>query len=178
MSKYDLIFQHDSVIRCPIFSRAFSGLARISEDRFLADVECLLFPGVRIDGKIAGVLKRREDREEYNMLQKEIRSFWNRTFVEKETGCTLTIDGEPCDTQCSYALALAYGIVDDTARMAGHLARKVRENGHKVGTGFFGTGLLNKALSRNGYREDAWKMLLQTEFPSWLYPVTCCSSRN
>lgn len=122
--------------------------------------------------KIAGVLKRREDREEYNMLQKEIRGFWNRTFVEKETGRTLTIDGEPCDTQCSYALALAYGIADDTARMAGHLARKVRENGHKVGTGFFGTGLLNKALSRNGYREEAWEMLLQTEFPSWLYPVT------
>lgn len=112
------------------------------------------------------------EQKEYGLLQKKIRGFWNHAFVEKETGRTLTIDGRLCDTQTSYALALAYGVADDAERMAWHLARKVKENGYKVGTGFFGTGLLNKALSRNGYREAAWRMLLQTEFPSWLYPVT------
>lgn len=122
--------------------------------------------------KIANVIGCAGDAREYALLQKCIRDFWNKTFVEKETGRTLTIDGELCDTQCSYALALAYGIAGDAECMAGHLARKVRENGYKVGTGFFGTGLLNKALSRSGYREEAWKMLLQAEFPSWLYPVT------
>ncbi len=113
-----------------------------------------------------------EEQEKYSLLQKKIRSFWNRTFVEKETGRTLTIDGRLCNTQCSYALALEYGVTDDTERMAGPLAGKVRENGFKVETGFFGTGLLIKALGRNGYRDEAWRMLLQTEFPSWLYPVT------
>lgn len=122
--------------------------------------------------KIAGILKDTEEQEAYGLLQKKIRSFWNRTFVEEETGRTLTIDGGLCDTQCSYALALEYGIADDTECMAGHLARKAAENGYKVGTGFFGTGLLNRALGRNGYRKEAWEMLLQTEYPSWLYPVT------
>lgn len=122
--------------------------------------------------KMARVIGCAEDAQEYALLHKRIRDFWNRTFVEQETGRTRTIDGELCDTQCSYALALAYGIADDAERMAGHLARKVRENGYRVGTGFFGTGLLNKALARNGYKKEAWKLLLQTEFPSWLYPVT------
>lgn len=122
--------------------------------------------------KIADILNHTSEQKEYGLLQKNIRGFWNHVFVEKETGRTLTIDGRLCDTQTSYALALAYGVADDEKRMAWHLARKVKENGYKVGTGFFGTGLLNKALSRNGYREEAWRMLLQTEFPSWLYSVT------
>lgn len=82
------------------------------------------------------------------------------------------MDGELCDTQCSYVLALEYGVADNREAAAFHLLRKTRELGHKVGTGFFGTGLLNMALSKAGYPEDAYKLMLQTAFPSWLYPVT------
>ena len=82
------------------------------------------------------------------------------------------MDGELCDTQCSYVLALEYGVADNREAAASHLMRKTRELGHKVGTGFFGTGLLNMALSKAGYPEDAYKLMLQTAFPSWLYPVT------
>lgn len=42
----------------------------------------------------------------------------------------------------------------------------------KTRTGFFGTGLLNQALTDLGYTEDGYQNLLQTKYPSWLYPVT------
>lgn len=108
----------------------------------------------------------------YAQLAEEIKTYWNKTFVETETGRTQTLEGILCDTQCSYALALEYGVVENVSLAAHHLARKVRELGHKVGTGFFGTGLLNRALSENGYAEDAYALMLQTKYPSWLYPVT------
>lgn len=31
---------------------------------------------------------------------------------------------------------------------------------------------MNQALSKAGYTQDAYKLMLQTVFPSWLYPVT------
>ena len=74
--------------------------------------------------------------------------------------------------RCSYALGLEYGVIADRKRAEEHLLRKTRELHHTVGTGFFGTGLLNQALTRMGQKEDAYKLMLQTKFPSWLYPVT------
>lgn len=127
--------------------------------------------------KIAGVLGRKKEQMEYKVLKEEIRMVWNRTFVfeahkEADYGKTCTIDGKICDTQTSYAIGIAYGVAENPAGMAKHLVRKVKEKEYCVGTGFFGTGLLNKALSEYGYEEAAYKMLLQTKFPSWLYPVT------
>lgn len=31
---------------------------------------------------------------------------------------------------------------------------------------------MNQALTHMGQTEDAYKLMLQTQFPSWLYPVT------
>lgn len=121
---------------------------------------------------IACLLGKAEDQARFAALREEIRRFWNGAFVDANTGKTKTSTGGVCDTQCSYALALAYGIADDPARMSAHLARRVKENGYCVSTGFFGTGLVSRALSQHGYQEEAWRMLLQRQFPSWLYPVT------
>lgn len=120
--------------------------------------------------KIAEVLQY--DKDEYRELKEEIRCYWNTTFKDAGSGYTLTAKGDLCDTQTSYALALEYGVTDDRESMGKHLAHKVKDNDYKVGTGFFGTGLLNKALSSTGHTDAAYLLLLQTEFPSWLYPVT------
>lgn len=122
--------------------------------------------------KIAKLLEKDEDWWEYSELKKQIHCFWNRRFVEENTGRTLSADGTLCDTQCSYALALEFELTEQPEKIGQHLVRKVKENGYKVGTGFFGTGLLNPALSRTGHGDEAYQLLLQTEYPSWLYPVT------
>lgn len=122
--------------------------------------------------KIAALLEKTEDQAAFAALKADIRHYWNQTFVEAATGRTLTSTGSVCDTQCSYALALTYGLAYAPEAMGTHLARKVKESSFRVSTGFFGTGLLNKALTQAGYRDEAWRMLLQRAFPSWLYPVT------
>ena len=122
--------------------------------------------------RLAAVLDKPEDEKRYSSLAQKVRRFWNDTFVDKETGRTVTMDGKPCDTQCSYALSIEYGVIEDVKRAGEHLARKAAELNYTVGTGFFGTGLLNRALTRLGYVQEAYRLMLQEGFPSWLYPVT------
>ena len=110
----------------------------------------------------------------YGELADQVKRYWNATFIDARTGRTKTAAGESCDTQCSYALGLEYGVIADEwrAKAEEHLLRKTRELHHTVGTGFFGTGLLNFALTHAGKTTDAYELMLQTQFPSWLYPVT------
>lgn len=110
----------------------------------------------------------------YGELADQVKCYWNETFIDAGTGRTKTAAGESCDTQCSYALGLEYGVIADEwrAKAEEHLLRKTRELHHTVGTGFFGTGLLNFALTHAGKTADAYELMLQTQFPSWLYPVT------
>ena len=46
------------------------------------------------------------------------------------------------------------------------------ENGHHIATGFAGTPYVCDALTSTGHLDDAYRLLLQRECPSWLYPVT------
>ena len=45
-------------------------------------------------------------------------------------------------------------------------------NGHHIATGFAGTPYICDALTSTGHLDDAYRLLLQRECPSWLYPVT------
>lgn len=124
--------------------------------------------------RFAQILQKEEDALYFGELAEQIKEYWNRTFVDAKTLRTRGEDGKLCDTQCSYVLGLEYGVAAKEVREAfgKHLVRKSREAGHTVGTGFFGTGLLNQALTNQGYTQDAYENLLQTKYPSWLYPVT------
>ena len=78
------------------------------------------------------------------------------------------------ETPTGYTLALSFGILEGDERTAAGdaLARLVRENGHRIATGFAGTPYITDALASTGHADDAYRLLLQTECPSWLYPVT------
>jgi alpha-L-rhamnosidase len=56
--------------------------------------------------------------------------------------------------------------------MGDRLAALVRTAAFRIGTGFVGTAILPSALSSTGHIDVAARLLLQTECPSWLYPVT------
>lgn len=45
------------------------------------------------------------------------------------------------------------------------------ENGNKLTTGFVGTSYLLQVLSDNGYTDLAYTLILQEEYPSWLFSV-------
>lgn len=74
-------------------------------------------------------------------------------------------------TQTECALALYFNIAQDKERVARQLADMIIANGTRLQTGFLGTPYLLHALSSNGYTELAYDLLLQEEFPSWLYSV-------
>ena len=74
-------------------------------------------------------------------------------------------------TQTECVLALYFDIAEDKPAVAKQLADMIIENGKKLKTGFVGTPFLLHALSQNGYTELAYDLLLQEEFPSWLYSV-------
>lgn len=76
-----------------------------------------------------------------------------------------------CNTQTECALALVFGLAQDRAGVAAQLARMIEQNGNKLTTGFVGTPYLLQALSDNGYTELAYTLLLQEEYPSWLFSV-------
>ncbi len=79
------------------------------------------------------------------------------------------------DCPTAYALALELGLLDGDPRRqrAGdRLAELVREEGHHIGTGFAGTAFVLDALVGTGHLDDAYALLMQTDCPSWLYPVT------
>ncbi len=78
------------------------------------------------------------------------------------------------DCTTVYALAIAFGILGDADReFAGRrLAELVEAAGHRISTGFAGTPFVTDALTATGHLDTAYRLLLQTENPSWLYPVT------
>ena len=44
-----------------------------------------------------------------------------------------------------------------------------RENGYRISTGFAGTPFVTGALTSTGHLDDAYRLLLERECPSWLY---------
>ena len=79
------------------------------------------------------------------------------------------------DSQTAYSLVLEFGLATDPelrAALGDRLAALVAKDGHRIGTGFVGTPLVLDALCSTGHAATAERLLLQTECPSWLYPVT------
>ncbi len=85
-----------------------------------------------------------------------------------------TAEGElRLDTQTAMVLALHMDLVPagSRRRLAGRLSRKIAANGGHLDTGFAGTPYLCLALSENGKNEDSYHLLLNEEYPGWLYAV-------
>ena len=77
------------------------------------------------------------------------------------------------DTQTAYALALRFGLLaPEQTEVAGRrLAELVVQAGGRVATGFAGTPAIADALTMVGATETAYRLLLETGCPSWLYAV-------
>lgn len=77
------------------------------------------------------------------------------------------------DTMTAQALALCFGIVpaENAKNGARVLSENARAHSYKVTTGFAGTPYLLFALADNGFIDTAFKILLNSSFPGWLYEV-------
>lgn len=112
------------------------------------------------------VLNKAEDAAHYTELHHHIIGQFRKEFV--------TPNGRVASpTQTAYVLALAFDLLEekDRKRAAGILASYIKDNKVRLTTGFVGTPYLCEALSRYGYSELAYQLVLQQEYPSWLYSV-------
>lgn len=85
-------------------------------------------------------------------------------------------DGEIHSSRmCKYVRPLALGILDGNARAKRRaqedLVSLVRDNRFHVGTGFLSTPFLPGELCRAGDVEAAYKVLLNEEYPGWIYEI-------
>ena len=76
-------------------------------------------------------------------------------------------------TQTGYVLALYMNLVPDSLRSAAadKLVEKIKSNNWRLGTGFLGTPYLLAVLEDTGHSDVAYRLLLNTEYPSWGYLV-------
>ena len=126
-----------------------------------------LYRDAHIVREAATLLGRHEDAEHFASLAERTRAAFNEHYVRPE-GIIHS------DAETPYALAIVFGLLDpEDEQLAGkRLADLVAESGYHIRTGFAGTPFITHALTQTGHLEAAYRLLLQTECPSWLYPVT------
>lgn len=115
----------------------------------------------------AAVLGEHSDAGRYEELAASARVSFARHYLHNDGRLS-------SDAQTAYALAIVWKLLPDGfTQIAGdRLAQLVQANGHRIGTGFVGTPYVCDALCSTGHIDDAYDLVLQTEQPSWLAPVT------
>ncbi|MFI8191789.1 family 78 glycoside hydrolase catalytic domain [Streptomyces sp. NPDC085946] len=107
------------------------------------------------------------DAARYTALADEVADAFRRRYVLPSGRMT-------SDSPTAYALGVAFGLLTGRQRQAAgdRLAELVLADDARIATGFVGTPLICDALTDTGHLDVAYRLLLQTECPSWLYPVT------
>lgn len=135
-------------------------------DKFLI-AQCFYANSTQIMIYTAQLLGKSYDVEKYTTLLKSIKEAFVKKFC--------TSDGELIsDSQTAYVLALNFNMLPENLRVqaAKRLANNIKSYDYHLTTGFLGTPYLCHVLTRFGYHDLAYTLLMQKSYPSWLYPVT------
>ncbi|MDO4337366.1 MAG: family 78 glycoside hydrolase catalytic domain [Eubacteriales bacterium] len=118
-----------------------------------------------IIAKSAEILGYAGDAAEYRKLAQEIKSALLEKYFDENGLCL-------CHTQTGSAIAVMFGITDGRAAEEGNaLSRRVTDNRNHLNTGFVGTPILCPALTETGHHGQAVDLLLNEDYPGWLYSV-------
>ena len=114
------------------------------------------------------VLGEHSDFERYDAIHRKAKAAFQAEYVSS-TGRVVS------DTPTALSLALVFDLLDNKAHRVHAGARLVQlvvDSDHRIDTGFVGTPIICDALVQAGAIDTAYHLLLQDQFPSWLYPVT------
>jgi alpha-L-rhamnosidase len=141
------------------------GRAAVTDKYLIA--QCFYAHSTQLLINAARVLGRTEDEAFYGLLLNKIKEAFIKEYM---TPSGRLVSG----TQTAYVLALNFDMLPDELRKqaADRLAENVRSYNVHLTTGFLGTPYLCHVLTRFGYTDLAYQLLLQKTYPSWLYPVT------
>lgn len=118
--------------------------------------------------RVAAVLGRQADAEDYAVLERRVRTAFISAYVD-DAGVVRS------DCQTVYALAITGDLFATDRQRDGagrRLAELVMDAKFRVSTGFVGTPLILDALTIAGREDLAHRMLLTESCPSWLYAVS------
>lgn len=123
--------------------------------------------------RMAAVLGREEEAEHYKQVYENFKQAWQKQFILPD-GQTI------CNTQTSYALGLEFSMFSEELReqAAANLELLAEYSNYHINTGFSGIGYLLPALSDYGYVDSAYRMLMQEEIPSLLFPASKGATTN
>lgn len=117
-----------------------------------------------IVAEAASVLGKSAEADAYGLLAKSLRESIKYEYFAPSGLCC-------ADTQTGLLLALKHHLTPNKAVAASRLMQKLKENDGYLQTGFVGTPFLCKELSDHGYADTAWKLMLNEDYPGWLYEV-------
>ena len=117
--------------------------------------------------RIARVLNRDDDERKYRELFQSVAATFCQRFVTPAGRLSPPY-------QTPYVLALHFDLLPAELRSNAldELVGEIKHRGGKLSTGFVGTSYLPFVLSDNGANETAYQLLLQHDWPSYLYAVT------
>jgi alpha-L-rhamnosidase len=139
--------------------------ARAKADTGVVATACA-FRSAIIVAETAKILGRQAEHAEFTDLAASLRAAFNEHYVTRGrvfSDCTTV-----------YALAIVFGLLDaaDETLAGDRLAELCAQARYRISTGFAGTPFITDALTKTGHTDQTYKLLLEHECPSWLYPVT------
>jgi alpha-L-rhamnosidase len=139
--------------------------ARAKADTGVVATACA-FRSATIVAKTAQILGREAEHAEFAELAAGLRTAFNEHYV---SGGRVLSD---CTTV--YALAIVFDLLDsaDEAVAGDRLAELSAQAAYRISTGFAGTPFITDALTKTDHVDVAYRLLLERECPSWLYPIT------
>ncbi|MBP6965017.1 MAG: family 78 glycoside hydrolase catalytic domain [Armatimonadetes bacterium] len=139
---------------------------RVTDRRLVSTA--YFYQDLRLIARYALLLGRTDDATAYSDLADRMKTAFNARFFDPAAG---VYDN---GTQTSSVLPLAYGLVpdDQKERVVANLVENilVKSDCH-IGTGMIGCQWLMRVLSDNGRPDVAYKLAVQTSYPSWGYMV-------
>lgn len=126
------------------------------------------FHNCRILARVAGRLGRADEAREYAELAEKVRGGFVKRFYDPSK------KKFESETQCSYILPLAFGLVppEDHAAVVSNLVDEimVKHQGH-LSVGLVGMQWFMQTLTDIGHPEVAWTVATRTTRPSWGYMI-------
>lgn len=117
--------------------------------------------------EIASILGKKDDALYYDNLSKKVAKAYTSVFMKEGKL-------KKKEFQTGYVLPLAFDMLEgkEKENALKNLVSMIEKNDYCIGTGFPGTPYILFVLADNGYADVAYKMLLNTKAPSWLYNVS------
>ncbi|MDP4269296.1 MAG: family 78 glycoside hydrolase catalytic domain [Bacteroidota bacterium] len=141
------------------------GIAAITDKNMIA--QCFFAHSTQMLINAAQVLGKTDDMKLYSDLLSKVKKAYMDEYMTANGGLVSS-------TQTAYVLALHFDMLPENLRQqaADRLVKNIAKYNNHITTGFIGTPYICHVLSRFGYEDVAYKLLLQKTYPSWLYPVT------